>query len=285
MHRFVFTLAATCLMGAQLSAQMTDNFNYADGPVSVVSGGVWERWDPVTSLDNVALNGALVLAPDGDNNRFFTDIFTTENRWGSICFQTNVSDGDTPKDYWFYFGPGSSPGVTGITYAEGVIFALDVVVSDGAGGTIPPDAGKMWVAAWDLAEDRFFAYGQVTEGAPHDMYVFILGHNPTTGRVDYQFLVDGTPMFTEHFTASAINAVEVYPTGVSTATGAVDHIVVIGNGDTNFDCCVDDGDVTNIILDFDTAGGTNGATDLDGSGLVDDTDLTIVILNYGQGCE
>lgn len=55
-------------------------------------------------------------------------------------------------------------------------------------------------------------------------------------------------------------------------------------GDTNGDGCVDDSDMTNLIMDYDTPGGGHGATDVDGSGLVDDADLTQLILNYGMGC-
>lgn len=54
--------------------------------------------------------------------------------------------------------------------------------------------------------------------------------------------------------------------------------------DVNGDCCVDDGDLTAVILDFDTPGNINGNTDIDFSGFVDDADLTEVILAYGLGC-
>lgn len=56
-------------------------------------------------------------------------------------------------------------------------------------------------------------------------------------------------------------------------------------GDTNGDCCVDDQDLTAMILDYGTSGGLNGQTDADRSGTVDDADLTIAILNFGAGCE
>lgn len=41
-------------------------------------------------------------------------------------------------------------------------------------------------------------------------------------------------------------------------------------------------DLTAIILDYGTTGAVNGKTDLNGDGLVDDADLTIVILNFGR---
>lgn len=55
-------------------------------------------------------------------------------------------------------------------------------------------------------------------------------------------------------------------------------------GDTNADCCVDDADLTAVILDYGASGGTNGQTDMNGDSLVDDADITIVILNFGLGC-
>lgn len=57
---------------------------------------------------------------------------------------------------------------------------------------------------------------------------------------------------------------------------------VLVNGDTNGSNAVDDADITNVILDYDTPGGANGLADLDGSGAVDDADLTIAILSFGQ---
>lgn len=54
------------------------------------------------------------------------------------------------------------------------------------------------------------------------------------------------------------------------------------NGDADNSNIIDDADLTAIVLDYGTAGGVSGRTDLDGSGEVDDGDLTIAILNFGQ---
>lgn len=57
------------------------------------------------------------------------------------------------------------------------------------------------------------------------------------------------------------------------------------DGDTNGDGCVDDLDLTAVILDFGgPPSGSNGDTDVDNTGTVDDADITTVILNYGNGC-
>lgn len=56
-------------------------------------------------------------------------------------------------------------------------------------------------------------------------------------------------------------------------------------GDANSDGCVDDADITAIILDFGyPPSGANGSTDTNCDGVVDDTDLTAVILNFSDGC-
>lgn len=56
-------------------------------------------------------------------------------------------------------------------------------------------------------------------------------------------------------------------------------------GDTNGDGCVDDADLTAVILDFGAPpSGNNGDTDVDNSGEVDDADITVVILKFGNGC-
>lgn len=55
-------------------------------------------------------------------------------------------------------------------------------------------------------------------------------------------------------------------------------------GDTNGDGCVDDGDLTNVILDYGTEGGTSGDTDINHDLVVDDADITLLVLNYGAGC-
>lgn len=56
-------------------------------------------------------------------------------------------------------------------------------------------------------------------------------------------------------------------------------------GDTDGNCCVDDADLTAVILDFgDPPSGDNGDTDINGDSIVDDGDITEVILHYGDGC-
>lgn len=70
----------------------------------------------------------------------------------------------------------------------------------------------------------------------------------------------------------------------TTMAGAVTVAYSGAPGDANRDGCVDDIDLTSVILDFASPGGVNGFTDLDNSGEVDDADLTLVILNYGSGC-
>lgn len=57
-------------------------------------------------------------------------------------------------------------------------------------------------------------------------------------------------------------------------------IAMVGLGDTNGDGIVDDADITNVIIDFGSAGGASGDTDLNGDGIVDDADLTLTILKY-----
>lgn len=67
---------------------------------------------------------------------------------------------------------------------------------------------------------------------------------------------------------------------VSLPTGSA--VFNLPNGDTNGSNEVDDADITNVILDYASAGGVNGITDLNGDGTVDDADLTIAILYFGE---
>lgn len=57
-------------------------------------------------------------------------------------------------------------------------------------------------------------------------------------------------------------------------------------GDVDGNGCVDDADLTAVILDYGAPeSGNNGNTDVDNSGGdVDDADITIVILKFGNGC-
>lgn len=105
---------------------------------------------------------------------------------------------------------------------------------------------------------------------PHD-----LQNNLFELRMDTTNASPGTHMFTVH-TQLGVHEVVDPVTVVIHASRQV--------GDVNNDGCVDDDDLTRVVLDFDTPGGANGDTDVDDSGLVDDADLTIVILHYGEGC-
>lgn len=72
-------------------------------------------------------------------------------------------------------------------------------------------------------------------------------------------------------------------TGVTLPNNAGTGIATFLPGDTNNDNIIDDGDITNVILDFGNAPtGNNGGTDLNGDGMVDDADLTLVIIYYGE---
>lgn len=82
---------------------------------------------------------------------------------------------------------------------------------------------------------------------------------------------------------------EVSPTERDGEGGPVyfDNIVIgtSPEGDTDLSGCVDDGDITNVILDFGAAqSGNNGQSDINDDGIVDDADLTLVILAFGNGC-
>lgn len=62
-------------------------------------------------------------------------------------------------------------------------------------------------------------------------------------------------------------------------------IMVFPVGDTDNSGCVDDTDLTGVILDYGgPPSGSYGDTDVDNNGVVDDADITIVIINYGEGC-
>lgn len=50
-------------------------------------------------------------------------------------------------------------------------------------------------------------------------------------------------------------------------------------GNVNGDCCIDDSDIAQLLLDF---GSNNSRSDVDGDGVVGDSDLQIVLLNFGR---
>ncbi|NUL82549.1 MAG: hypothetical protein HUU60_07470 [Armatimonadetes bacterium] len=58
---------------------------------------------------------------------------------------------------------------------------------------------------------------------------------------------------------------------------------VLGGGDVNGDCCVDDTDLAIVLEEFGRSGADLPA-DVNGDGVVDDTDLAIVLEEFGLGC-
>lgn len=58
---------------------------------------------------------------------------------------------------------------------------------------------------------------------------------------------------------------------------------VLGGGDVNGDCCVDDTDLAIVLEEFGEVG-ENMPADVNGDGVVDDTDLAIVLEEFGLGC-
>jgi len=65
-----------------------------------------------------------------------------------------------------------------------------------------------------------------------------------------------------------------------------DHYVVISlgpEGDVNGDGCVNDSDLLIVLFNFGNSGsGVQG--DVNGDGVVNDSDLLVVLFNFGQGC-
>lgn len=53
-------------------------------------------------------------------------------------------------------------------------------------------------------------------------------------------------------------------------------------GDVNGDGCVNDADLSQVLLDFGRSGALN--SDVNDDGVVNDTDLSLVLLNFGRGC-
>jgi hypothetical protein len=54
-------------------------------------------------------------------------------------------------------------------------------------------------------------------------------------------------------------------------------------GDVNGDGCVDDTDLQMLLVVFGESGSGLGE-DLNGDGVVDDSDLLVVLAHYGSGC-
>lgn len=96
----------------------------------------------------------------------------------------------------------------------------------------------------------------------------------------------GAPVGPDDIASALAWQFELEPFG-GTSSGTVFLTVnsePVVDGDTNSDGCVDDADITNIILDYGDAPTGSNNTDLNQDGIVDDADLTEAILNYGNGC-
>lgn len=134
----------------------------------------------------------------------------------------------------------------------------------------------LWTAS-GIAELRYSLEASEGVSAPAGQFVAAAGASGNAHSVELNTATVGQKNSTVTIHAPA--AVDS-PHRVVQVVGNVLHI-----GDTNADGCVDDGDVTNVILDYGAApSGSNGLTDLNGDQVVDDADLTSVILAFGTGC-
>lgn len=87
--------------------------------------------------------------------------------------------------------------------------------------------------------------------SPDGRYIVGVGYNRTTGRFE-GFLLD---------------------------TGCIVH-----NGDVDNNGCVNDQDLSAVLIAFGRSGSNLGRVDVNCDQVVDDTDLGIVLLNFGRGC-
>lgn len=292
--RKVLAIVLLCLGCLGVQAQFTDTFSYPDGDLTVASGGSWIKWDELFSGDMTVMGGFARLEDTSDLVRFYPNVLLGTTRM-KFSFTLILTAAETAENYEIFLGSSSPPPndpINGTNYSEGLLLAFDPLVVDDNDEPVPPRPGTVWFGISD--GDGSKLAGDVPLGVPFNITGQM--YRPNNGTVvTYKIYLDGGFRSMGVFAMSdprGLNSIELFtfPDDLSTdptASASFDDVAVVKlpKSDTNGDGCVDDADITAIILDFGTPGSHDSVfTDINQDGQVDDTDLTNVILDYGDGC-
>jgi hypothetical protein len=203
---FVFGVIA-CSVAAQ--AGVNEQFNYSDGAMGSVTGGVWTLWSP-TSGDGTITGGRAFVGPTTDVERTFANELTGD---GTVNYSFNFRlDTIAGAGGDIFFSPTSLPYNTGQNYNNSLGFTLNQNLA----GTII----QIWeggvtqnIAVTLLAGTSYTINGSITRASGVASYTSFLNGNS---------LHNGTFALTD---ARGINGVELYQSvGTSANTTSFDNI-------------------------------------------------------------
>jgi hypothetical protein len=192
------------------SAGLIEPFTYSNGPLTTVSGGAWQFWEPGAG-DASVVNNAMRFDGTTDVIRTFPAVLTAPGQTATITFTINVNIADTSEGYAMDFLPSSAPFNANTNYGNQFSLGFDYEAFANQGD------GR---ASIDVAEggsaSPFERLSSMTEGATHSIRVDLARGAANTSYslfVDGGFLHAGTFLLSD---ARGMNAVELEQSGAST---------------------------------------------------------------------
>ncbi|MBX7135426.1 MAG: hypothetical protein K1X67_22385 [Fimbriimonadaceae bacterium] len=265
-------------------------FAYASGDLSVVSGGVWSKWN-ATAGDSPVVAGTARLDATTDVIREFAPQLQEPGQVLHFSFDVSQIAANTGNEYYFFFSPATAPYDPGQNYAD----SLAIIVDFGTG-----PGGTSNVYAWANTGGTISLIGTMTPGPFHTISGTMV---KKAGSIAYRVRIDNGSLFSGSFTHSdprGINSFEMYqgrPTGTN-GNARVDNLFFssgaksvtsldfsLTNGDVDGDNEVGIGDYAQLSYAYGSGPGDLNyieEADLNGDESVDIADYAILSANYGE---
>ena len=186
------------------AAGLIETFSYADGPLTSVSGGAWQFWEPGAGNATV-VNGAARFDGLTDLIRYYPAILTAPGQTATFSFTLNVAVANTTEAYEIALAPSSGfGGFNSTAYDNGLILQFDYKSAPAGMSSIEVAEGLGTGLGNTLV-----SLGFMTTGVTHAIDVTLARGATNTA---YSLFLDNTLLRSATFVLSAaggINALEI----------------------------------------------------------------------------
>jgi hypothetical protein len=209
-------------------AGIVENFTYANGSLTAVSGSAWKSWGG--GGDATVVNGTARYEDTTDVIRAFPAVLAAPGDTATISFTMRIAVANTTEGYEMAFEPSSEPfGFGNTNYGSGLALGFDYLDGPSGMSTIQVAEGSGNFSTSNQG-NNIVQIGTMSAGVTHTISISLARGATNTS---YSLFLDNTLLRSSTFVindARAINSVEFDQAGAQgTAAGfaIIDDLVIV----------------------------------------------------------